>query len=77
MNDLISRADAIDALAYFTEKSLTGRTAQELVKALPSAQPEIIHCKECKFLNYGFCEWFDSFVHDDDFCSYGSREEET
>lgn len=32
--------DAIDALAYFTEKSPTGRTAQEVVKDLPPAQPE-------------------------------------
>lgn len=40
MDDLISRQDAIDALAFFTEKSPTGRTAQEVVKALPSAQPE-------------------------------------
>lgn len=54
--------DAIDALAYFTEKSPTGRTAQEVVKDLPSAEPnrgkwEITNlgavvafdsCSECK-----------------------------
>ena len=37
-DDLISRQDAIDALAYFEEKSPTGCTAQEVVKALPSAR---------------------------------------
>lgn len=41
-DDIIYRYDAIDALAFFTEKSPTGRTAQEVVKALPSAQPEIV-----------------------------------
>lgn len=40
-DDTISRLDAIDALAYFEEKSPTGRTAQDVVKALPSAQADM------------------------------------
>ena len=39
--DLIWRNDAIDALAYFDEKSPTGKTAQDIIVGLPSAQPEL------------------------------------
>ena len=58
MDDLISRQAAIDALDG--EITVTGRVNAEAVrgyanlvcdriKRLPSAQPEIIHCKECKY----------------------------
>ena len=61
MSDLISRQAAIDALDGKLE--ITGRTNAEAVKGyirlvkdrlerLPSAQPEIIRCKDCK-------HWFD------------------
>ena len=58
MNDLISRQAAIDALDGKIE--ITGRTNAEAVKGyvrlvkdrlerLPSAQPEIVRCKDCKY----------------------------
>ncbi|MEE1314776.1 MAG: hypothetical protein UHS49_03300 [Faecalimonas sp.] len=57
MKDTIYRQDAIDALDG--EIEITGRTNAETVKGyvrlvkdrlerLPSAQPEIIRCKDCK-----------------------------
>ena len=59
MNDLISRQAAIDALAKFvpyaicdasTESYTNGLTdAYNLICQLPSAQPDIIHCKDCKY----------------------------
>jgi len=58
MSDLISRQAAIDALNG--EIEITGRTNAEAIKGyvrlvkdrlerLPSAQPEIIRCKDCKY----------------------------
>ena len=58
MSDLISRQAAIEALAKFvpyaicdesTESYTNGLTdAYNLICQLPSAQPEIIHCRDCK-----------------------------
>ena len=58
MDDMISRQKAIDALG---EKPLAWEQGEyeeglqtqwesdvEAIKALPSAQPEIIYCKDCK-----------------------------
>ena len=39
--DTIYCNDAIDALAYFDERSPTGKTAQDIIIGLPSAQPKI------------------------------------
>ena len=61
MSDLISRQAAIDALDG--EITVTGRANAEAVrgyanlvcdriKRLPSAQPEIIRCKDCKHFHY-------------------------
>jgi len=51
---------------------------------LPSAQPEIIRCKDCEFWqdnNGGYpnmnCRWIDDETPDaDDFCSYAERKGE-
>ena len=45
MSDLISRADAIRIASGYCHPA---NIAKELAK-LPSAQPEIIRCKECKY----------------------------
>lgn len=58
MDDLISRRAALEAIKSrkTAEQSSAGimRNAVvdfciDIVKKLPSAQPEIIHCKECKY----------------------------
>lgn len=55
MSDLISRQAAIDAVAELqgradTKAELKGISkAWKRIKALPSAQPEIIRCKDCKY----------------------------
>ena len=50
------------------------------LKKLPSAQPEIIHCKECKFytemrqdLNTGICSLACRHLGGDGFCSEAER----
>lgn len=91
MDDLISRQAAIDALDG--EIEITGRTNAEAVKGyvrlvkdrlerLPSAQPEIIRCKDCtdyqtdwetSYPNRHYCATMDSMMPEDGFCSYSER----
>ena len=67
--DLISRQVAIDALDHMDympgEWAVKGLTmCKEIIKGLPSAQPEIVRCKDCMYwvahdkrcvyLNHGF-----------------------
>jgi hypothetical protein len=92
MSDTISRQAAIDALDGKLE--ITGRTNAEAVKGyvrlvkdrlerLPSEQPEIIRCKDCRYYqdnNDGYphinCKWDANETPDaDDFCSGAERRE--
>ena len=83
MSDLISRQDALDEIRRFS-----GYLDEDMIKRiriglsrLPSAQPEIIYCKECK---YGvqdederwYCRSFGCQVGDEDgsgFCADAER----
>ncbi len=58
MSDLINRQDAIDTLDKIGSLDTNADKiyARELFKALPSAQPEIIQCKECKHFEYDHIE---------------------
>lgn len=88
MDDLISRQAAIE-MVYKTAClkwtfDFSKRYADELVKeldALPSVQPEIIHCRDCRYMHedtiFGQC-WYNrtsgcSKVNKDDFCSRAER----
>ena len=94
-SDLISRQEAIDAeceVCQIAPKKERGHNCTyyvhgckeiECLRALPSAQPEIIRCKDCKY--YKQSEWLlphmcchyviDSTVirKSDDFCSRAER----
>ena len=89
MNDLISRQQATDALRKMqTYKLFSGDDmllidqagAQTELMLLPSAQPEIIRCRECKFASGDsrICMKFDhSPIGELDFCSFAERREVT
>lgn len=80
MDDLISREAAIDVASGYCHPA---NIAKELAK-LPSAQPEIILCKDCK--HYGeslpdvdtrmICHKTALNYKPDDFCSYAERRED-
>ena len=90
MDDLISRQDAIKAVTYGALSSATlfgrsdaGMTAlRETVRAieqLPSAQPEIIRCKDCKHWNKSelLCVKWDYYISNEDFyCGCAERRQE-
>ena len=78
MSDLISRQAAIDVFYELWGTSLT-RTI-DAIKHLPSAEPGIIWCKDCRYYNSEEKECLDLLGHgrrweEDDFCSYGERNE--
>ena len=84
MSDLIKRSDAIDGIKKMFAKSLARERAIDAVNSVPSAEPEIIRCKDCKY-------WEESFPFDlcmltkaknniwrsdeTDFCSWAERRE--
>ena len=88
--DCISRQAAIDALADMHCKSdedgyvwIIRSDAWARIDALPSAQPEIIRCKDCKYITehydtdgnvpYWTCSEWDSGTDYDGFCHYAER----
>lgn len=70
--DCINRQDAINVVAgidkYFVK----------YIEQLPSAQPEIVRCKDCKHYDDGLCRrWKYSHVtSEDSFCSGAERRED-
>ena len=85
MNDLISRQAAIDAVkeAYENDEMFDGYEYR--LQELPSAQPEIVRCKDCKYAEYIddvktlWCTECGQgrTVAPNDFCSYAERREVT
>ena len=80
INDLISRQAAIDAIFGRSHEIIKMRIGN-----LPSAQSEIIRCKDCRYASpngkYG-CRLVRFSIHDkdkplfsDDFCSKAERRE--
>lgn len=77
-SDTISRQAAIDCVTYDVEHTI------ECLKALPSAQPDIIRCKDCKYWRehkyaketkryIPFCGFSAIYTEADDYCSKAER----
>lgn len=84
MSDLISREAAIDALITLWLNKPFGNPAlteiRECVERVPSAQPEIIRCKDCKYggmkeFEEGYCGGgaIDQEITGMDYCSWAER----
>ena len=88
--DLISRQSVLKAIDEYERLSAVSQTVrnmmslQEIVQWLPSAQPEIIRCKDCKWsqtINFfgtkaTSCKWWEKLTDVDAFCSNGVRRNE-
>ena len=78
MSDLIDRKAAIDAIDKLHDKPNAWlECAVEAIEKLPSAQPELIQCKNCKHYGYYKCKlhgnnWMRS---GDGFCDRAERKE--
>ena len=81
MQDLISRQAAIrwvktecNPYGKPTLEFESGKKVIEHLKQMPSAQPEIIWCKDCKHWDgVDTCDVIDAPVWDNDFCSMAER----
>lgn len=49
MDDLVRREDVYNTLSNWMYDRTDNRTLNEVVGIIPSAQPEIIHCKDCRW----------------------------
>ena len=79
--DLIDRQAEIEAVYKNDHRT----TIKQRLDALPSAQPEIIHCMDCKYWHSGSCEYPERVVNCQDyyvgdieteaehFCGYAER----
>jgi hypothetical protein len=81
MSDTISRRQAIEALRRNQEAYLHDNYFDKIVETdietlteLPSTQPDIIRCKDCKHWDgVDTCDVIDAPVWDNDFCSMAER----
>ena len=82
MTDYIDRQAVIEEIksVYEWHDTVTEDRLISHMRHLPSAQPEVIRCKDCKHRTEdGFCEgrgWPMQLVSDDGFCDKGERSEE-
>lgn len=88
MDDLIRRNDALDALCFYDEKSITGRTPQDIVRVLPAVDAvEVVRCRECEEWTkqtenpgpdgLGACSFHKAnLVTGEGFCYWGQRRED-
>ena len=61
MSDLISRQDAIDdAREMFKKNPTMAIRVMDLIKSMPSAQSDLIRCKDCK--------WWDKYSDRNGYC---------
>lgn len=77
MDGLISRQAAIEAIMGEPTDAHYPSWYAERLEQLPSAQPEIIYCKDCKWKQGAECVRFaDVRPFPSDFCSRAERREE-
>lgn len=87
MGDLIDRQDAIDLIEDIETKRLKGEIglmyahAIRGLKALPSAQSEIVRCEECEYKMECYCNvimkssGFGTVYYPLEYCSEGKRKD--
>lgn len=89
MTDLISRQDALDAIKvsmniWSSMPEWREHKIIECLEELPSAQPEIVRCKDCKHSEHWYRDkrrcflWNEAGidVFEDGFCNYAERRED-
>jgi hypothetical protein len=86
MDDAISRQVAIDAVETIGhiatmpdgDKCIRRSAVKYTLSMLPSAQPEIIHCRECKeyCANDHRCRWWNHGTNEAGWCYGAERREE-
>ena len=76
VGDMVSRRGAIEAVSNWLYDGDDRRSVDQLLSALPSAQPEIIRCKGCKHKHLENAVWTCPFGlpgGPDFYCGYGAE----
>ena len=78
MSDLIDRQAAIDLLKQMRKDGdmvpWEGKNVFARIRELPTIQPEIVRCNDCKHWDgVDTCDVIDAPVWDNDFCSMAER----
>ena len=81
MDDLINRRAAIDVIGEVHPLDYNAQAIKSRIESLPSAQPEIIRCKECKYSEHWYKDkrrcflWHEAGidVFEDGYCNYAER----
>ena len=87
MSDLISRQSAIEEFScceLTPDGGIDANYAIDFLKQLPSAQPELVRCKDCMHYledSYGEDEWVmcrrtNLYTDGDKYCAWAERKEE-
>lgn len=92
MSNLIDRQAAIDAVDVKNLHRGIVEALQNIISELPSAQPEIVRCKDCKYFHYDMpyviqgipvlghevCDFWGGGckTSENSFCSYAERKED-
>ena len=79
MSDLISRQAAIEKISETIWDTAVANDVKTILKELPSAQPDIIRCRNCKYYWDRFCTAHDApgdYLTPDDFCSWAQPKKE-
>ena len=77
MDELIRRQDVIEVIQ--NRHMLLSKEKVLLIndiKKLPSVEPQIIRCKDCKYYKYGMCMKICANKSTNGFCDWGERETE-
>lgn len=74
--DAISRTQAIDAFEIAAKGGASIEDIKLILAEMPSAQPEIIRCKDCKYYKYGICMKIGANKSFYGFCDWAERGEQ-
>lgn len=81
---VFKRTEMHDAAGLFVDEGVVRKNIEAQIAKIPSVQPEVIRCKECKHADFGglsdgrlYCMWNECHMYEDDYCSNAEREKET
>lgn len=74
--DTFSRQQAIDAFETAAQGGASIEDIKLILAEMPSAQPEIIRCKDCKYYKYGICMKIGANKSFYGFCDWAERGEQ-
>ena len=76
MSELIDKQQAIDAFETAAKGGASIEDIKLILAEMPSAQPEVIRCKDCKYYKYGICMKIGANKSFYGFCDWAERGEQ-